>query len=181
MINLVTSYVLMFFLASITSCRYLLLSNMYGGLCLSYLLWSKVNDITLIFNLKNLHTIQTTHSGLILVYYLGNSLWKIRAELFMLNLVMSGRLNSQLFFLSLLLKLIFFPVLFCVSLWIDSFIYLQDCYLVYILTEMTGSTSMIFTRTCEATRLLALLLRELGFKSIPISGQMSQVFYFLQP
>ncbi|KAJ6843537.1 DEAD-box ATP-dependent RNA helicase 10 [Iris pallida] len=50
----------------------------------------------------------------------------------------------------------------------------KDCYLVYILTEMSGSTSMIFTRTCEATRLLSLLLRELGLKAIPISGQMSQ-------
>ncbi|KAJ6833186.1 DEAD-box ATP-dependent RNA helicase 10 [Iris pallida] len=39
---------------------------------------------------------------------------------------------------------------------------------------MSGSTSMIFTRICEATRLLSLLLRELGLKAIPISGQMSQ-------
>ncbi|KAJ7948954.1 DEAD-box ATP-dependent RNA helicase [Quillaja saponaria] len=50
----------------------------------------------------------------------------------------------------------------------------KDCYLVYILTEMAGSTSMVFTRTCEATRLLALLLRNLGLRAIPISGQMSQ-------
>ncbi|KAJ7982042.1 DEAD-box ATP-dependent RNA helicase [Quillaja saponaria] len=50
----------------------------------------------------------------------------------------------------------------------------KDCYLVYILTEMSGSTSMVFTRTCEATRLLALLLRNLGLRAIPISGQMSQ-------
>lgn len=50
----------------------------------------------------------------------------------------------------------------------------KDCYLVYILTEMSGSACMIFTRTCETTRLLALLLRELGMKAIPISGQMSQ-------
>ncbi|OVA19104.1 Helicase [Macleaya cordata] len=50
----------------------------------------------------------------------------------------------------------------------------KDCYLVFILSEMSGSTSMVFTRTCEATRLLALLLRNLGLRAIPISGQMSQ-------
>ncbi|KAL5712015.1 RNA helicase [Ranunculus cassubicifolius] len=50
----------------------------------------------------------------------------------------------------------------------------KDCYLVYILTEMSGSTSMVFTRTCEATRLLALILRNLGMGAIPISGQMNQ-------
>ncbi|XP_019192520.1 PREDICTED: DEAD-box ATP-dependent RNA helicase 10 [Ipomoea nil] len=50
----------------------------------------------------------------------------------------------------------------------------KDCYLVYILTEMSGSTSMVFTRTCDATRLLALMLRNLGLRAIPISGQMSQ-------
>ncbi|XP_020269838.1 DEAD-box ATP-dependent RNA helicase 10 [Asparagus officinalis] len=50
----------------------------------------------------------------------------------------------------------------------------KDCYLVYILTKMTGCTSMVFTRTCETTRILALQLRELGFKAIPISGQMTQ-------
>ncbi|XP_010922176.1 DEAD-box ATP-dependent RNA helicase 10 [Elaeis guineensis] len=50
----------------------------------------------------------------------------------------------------------------------------KDCYLVYILTEMSGSTSMVFTRTCESTRLLSVILRNLGLKAIPISGQMGQ-------
>ncbi|KAF3784256.1 DEAD-box ATP-dependent RNA helicase 10 [Nymphaea thermarum] len=50
----------------------------------------------------------------------------------------------------------------------------KDTYLVYILTEMTGSSSMVFTRTCESTQLLSLILRNLGLKAIPISGQMSQ-------
>lgn len=50
----------------------------------------------------------------------------------------------------------------------------KDCYLVYILTEMAGSTSMVFTRTCDSTRLLALILRNLGLKAIPINGHMSQ-------
>ncbi|KAK6944813.1 DEAD/DEAH box helicase domain, partial [Dillenia turbinata] len=45
----------------------------------------------------------------------------------------------------------------------------KDCYLTYILSEMSGSTSMVFTRTCEATCLLALILRNLGLKGIPIS------------
>ncbi|GKV29145.1 hypothetical protein SLEP1_g38103 [Rubroshorea leprosula] len=50
----------------------------------------------------------------------------------------------------------------------------SDCYLVYILTEMSGCTSMVFTRTCDATRLLALILRNLNIRAIPISGQMTQ-------
>lgn len=53
--------------------------------------------------------------------------------------------------------------------------FVQECYLVYILTEMSGSTSMVFTRTCDATRLLSLILRNLGLRAIPISGQMTQV------
>ncbi|XP_019233431.1 PREDICTED: DEAD-box ATP-dependent RNA helicase 10-like isoform X2 [Nicotiana attenuata] len=53
----------------------------------------------------------------------------------------------------------------------------KDCYLFYILskiTEKSGSTSMVFTRTCDATRLLALMLQNLGLRAIPISGQMIQ-------
>ncbi|XP_051141462.1 DEAD-box ATP-dependent RNA helicase 10-like [Andrographis paniculata] len=50
----------------------------------------------------------------------------------------------------------------------------KDCYLVYILTEMSGSTSMVFTRTCDATALLAHMLRNLGFRAIPINGHMTQ-------
>lgn len=50
----------------------------------------------------------------------------------------------------------------------------KDCYLVYILTEMSGSTSMVFTRTCDATTLLAYILRNLGFRAIPINGHMNQ-------
>ncbi|GAB4849734.1 DEAD-box ATP-dependent RNA helicase 10 [Ancistrocladus abbreviatus] len=50
----------------------------------------------------------------------------------------------------------------------------KDCYLLYILNEMSGSTSMVFTRTCDATSLLALMLRNLGLRAIPISGHMSQ-------
>lgn len=50
----------------------------------------------------------------------------------------------------------------------------KDCYLVFLLNEMSGSTTMVFTRTCESTRRLALILRNLGLDAIPISGQMSQ-------
>ncbi|KAH9298945.1 hypothetical protein KI387_030627, partial [Taxus chinensis] len=50
----------------------------------------------------------------------------------------------------------------------------KDCYLVYLLNEMSGSTTMVFTRTCESTRRLSLILRNLGLDAIPISGQMSQ-------
>ncbi|XP_068657108.1 DEAD-box ATP-dependent RNA helicase 10-like [Aristolochia californica] len=50
----------------------------------------------------------------------------------------------------------------------------KDCYLVYILSEMSRSTSMVFTRTCESTRLLSLILRQRGLNAIPISGQMTQ-------
>ncbi|BBN09495.1 ATP-dependent RNA helicase DDX47/RRP3 [Marchantia polymorpha subsp. ruderalis] len=50
----------------------------------------------------------------------------------------------------------------------------KDCYLVFILNEMAGNTIMVFTRTCESTRRLALILRNLGMDAIPISGQMSQ-------
>ncbi|XAR63759.1 RNA helicase [Bertholletia excelsa] len=50
----------------------------------------------------------------------------------------------------------------------------KDCYPVFILTELSGSTSMVFTRTCDSTRLLASMLRNLGLRAIPISGHMSQ-------
>ncbi|KAL6499810.1 DEAD-box ATP-dependent RNA helicase 10 [Orobanche gracilis] len=50
----------------------------------------------------------------------------------------------------------------------------KECYLVYILTEMSGSTSMVFTRTCDSTTLLACILRNLGFRAIPINGHMTQ-------
>ncbi len=50
----------------------------------------------------------------------------------------------------------------------------QDVYLAYALTELSGSTSMIFTRTCDNTRRISLMLRNLGFGAVPIHGQMGQ-------
>ena len=38
----------------------------------------------------------------------------------------------------------------------------QDCYLAYFLTELAGATAIIFARTCDGARKLALLLRNLG-------------------
>mmetsp|Transcript_15924 Transcript_15924/g.28288 ORF Transcript_15924/g.28288 Transcript_15924/m.28288 type:complete len:442 (-) Transcript_15924:136-1461(-) len=50
----------------------------------------------------------------------------------------------------------------------------KDCYLTYVVSELEGSTIMMFTRTCESTRKLSLTLRNLGFGAVPIHGQMSQ-------
>ncbi|KAK8325096.1 hypothetical protein V6Z12_A11G028800 [Gossypium hirsutum] len=41
--------------------------------------------------------------------------------------------------------------------------------------KMSGCTSMVFTRTCDQTRLLSLLLRDRNVKAVFISGQMTQV------
>lgn len=53
----------------------------------------------------------------------------------------------------------------------------QDCQLVYILGEKRGFSTMVFTRTCGATRLIALFLRNLGLRAISISGKMTQVLF----
>jgi hypothetical protein len=37
----------------------------------------------------------------------------------------------------------------------------KDCYATYMLNELAGSTCMMFTRTCEATRKMAFMLRNL--------------------
>ncbi|XP_040936462.1 DEAD-box ATP-dependent RNA helicase 10 isoform X1 [Gossypium hirsutum] len=50
----------------------------------------------------------------------------------------------------------------------------KDCFHVYILIQMSGCTSMVFTRTCDQTRLLSLLLRDRNVKAVFISGQMTQ-------
>ena len=50
----------------------------------------------------------------------------------------------------------------------------KDCYLAHLLTELAGCTAMVFTRTCDATRKVALMLRNLGMAAIPISGKLSQ-------
>ncbi|TYH98921.1 hypothetical protein ES332_A11G031200v1 [Gossypium tomentosum] len=50
----------------------------------------------------------------------------------------------------------------------------KDCFHVYILIQMSGCTSIVFTRTCDQTRLLSLLLRDRNVKAVFISGQMTQ-------
>uniref|UniRef100_A0A1J3IMQ1 DEAD-box ATP-dependent RNA helicase 10 n=1 Tax=Noccaea caerulescens TaxID=107243 RepID=A0A1J3IMQ1_NOCCA len=50
----------------------------------------------------------------------------------------------------------------------------KDNYLVYILSEMPELSSMVFTRTCDGARFLALVLRSLGFRAIPIYGSLAQ-------
>jgi hypothetical protein len=42
------------------------------------------------------------------------------------------------------------------------------------MSELAGATFMVFTRTCDNTRKLALMLRNLGLDALPIHGQMSQ-------
>ena len=50
----------------------------------------------------------------------------------------------------------------------------KDAHVVCALTDLSGATAIIFTRTCDGARRLALTLRALGFGALPIHGQMSQ-------
>jgi ATP-dependent RNA helicase DDX47/RRP3 len=56
----------------------------------------------------------------------------------------------------------------------------KDVYLVSILNDMTGKSIIVFTSTCTTTLRLALLTRNLGFTTVPLHGQMSQVRIFEQ-
>ncbi|CAG8492926.1 6950_t:CDS:2 [Acaulospora morrowiae] len=50
----------------------------------------------------------------------------------------------------------------------------KDCYLVFLCNELAGNSIIIFTRTCNDTQRLALILRNLGFPAIMLHGQLSQ-------
>lgn len=50
----------------------------------------------------------------------------------------------------------------------------KDSYVLYALNELSGSTAIMFVRTCDTARQLATMLRNLGFGAVPIHGQMSQ-------
>ena len=50
----------------------------------------------------------------------------------------------------------------------------KDLYLVHLLSEFTGQSAIVFTRTVNETQRLAILLRTLGFGAIPLHGQLSQ-------
>ena len=50
----------------------------------------------------------------------------------------------------------------------------KDAYVLYAMNELSGSTAIVFVRTCDTCRTLALMLRTLGFGAVPIHGQMTQ-------
>lgn len=50
----------------------------------------------------------------------------------------------------------------------------KECYLVFLLNELTGKTCIIFTLTCATSMRLSLMLRALGFESICLNGNMPQ-------
>jgi ATP-dependent RNA helicase DDX47/RRP3 len=50
----------------------------------------------------------------------------------------------------------------------------KDTYVLFAMNELAGSTAIVFVRTCASCRQLALMLRSLGFRAVPIHGQMTQ-------
>ncbi|KAF2226360.1 putative ATP-dependent RNA helicase [Elsinoe ampelina] len=50
----------------------------------------------------------------------------------------------------------------------------KDIYLVSLLSDHMGQSTILFTRTVHETQRLAFLLRALGFGAIPLHGQLSQ-------
>ncbi|VVT55313.1 uncharacterized protein SAPINGB_P004534 [Magnusiomyces paraingens] len=50
----------------------------------------------------------------------------------------------------------------------------KDTYLVYLLQQMEGHTAIVFARTISDAERLALALRELGFRAVPLHGRMNQ-------
>ncbi|KAI0018447.1 P-loop containing nucleoside triphosphate hydrolase protein [Xylariomycetidae sp. FL0641] len=50
----------------------------------------------------------------------------------------------------------------------------KDIYLIYLVNEFAGRSTIIFTRTVYETQRVSLLLRSLGFGAIPLHGQLSQ-------
>jgi ATP-dependent RNA helicase DDX47/RRP3 len=50
----------------------------------------------------------------------------------------------------------------------------KETYLVYLLTQMQGKKTIIFTSTCNASLKLVLMLKFLNFKATNIHGKMSQ-------
>jgi ATP-dependent RNA helicase DDX47/RRP3 len=65
-----------------------------------------------------------------------------------------------------------------VSTLLQTFIFIphihKDTYLVYLVNNFAGHSTIIFTRTVNDTQRLAILLRTLGFGAIPLHGQLSQ-------
>ncbi|EGG18826.1 putative RNA helicase [Cavenderia fasciculata] len=50
----------------------------------------------------------------------------------------------------------------------------KDCYLTYILNELSGNSAIVFVATCAASNRLSVMLRNLGLGAIPINGNMDQ-------
>merc|ERR1712113_293074 len=50
----------------------------------------------------------------------------------------------------------------------------KDCYLVYLLKEQAGFTTIIFTRTCNSAHRVAHMLHKLSFNSTFIHGRLTQ-------
>ncbi|KAJ3267751.1 putative ATP-dependent RNA helicase ddx47 [Borealophlyctis nickersoniae] len=50
----------------------------------------------------------------------------------------------------------------------------KECYLAYLLNELSGQTTIVFTLTCASAQKLALMLRNLGFQAVCLHGQMTQ-------
>jgi ATP-dependent RNA helicase DDX47/RRP3 len=50
----------------------------------------------------------------------------------------------------------------------------KDCYLVYLLNEFSGSSTIVFASQCTTAQKVALMLRNLGFEAIPLHGKLSQ-------
>lgn len=65
-----------------------------------------------------------------------------------------------------------------VSTLLQSYIFIphphKDTYLVWLLNEFAGKSAIVFTRTVNETQRIAILLRALGFRAIPLHGQLSQ-------
>jgi len=55
----------------------------------------------------------------------------------------------------------------------------KDCYLAHVLNTFAGAGTLIFVNTCVASQRLTLILRTLGFKAIPLNGDMDQKHRFL--
>jgi len=50
----------------------------------------------------------------------------------------------------------------------------KNAYLVYLVNEMVSKSMIIFCSSCQGSLFVTLLLRNLGFTSIPLHGQMNQ-------
>ncbi|KAJ5077825.1 hypothetical protein M0811_05515 [Anaeramoeba ignava] len=50
----------------------------------------------------------------------------------------------------------------------------RETYIVYILNELVGNSIIIFSTKCQSVQKIALILRNLGFKAVPLHGKMTQ-------